>query len=538
MPKETKVNTQETISYLSSQGWSIRRISRELKIHRNTVKKYINCTTDLIAGSEPICTTDLIAGSESICTTNSAELLLKYTSGLEAANNINSEVLQQRNGPRSQCEEHQDFIKKAFEQGLSAERIWQDLKETCDFKAGYQSVSRYVRRMKKNGELPFRVLHSLPGEEAQVDYGQGAWLEDENGKRKRPHLFRIVLSYSRRGYSEVTLTQSTESFIRSLENAFRYFGGVPKVLIPDNLKAAVIKADFYDPELNPKLRSFARHYGVAVLPAKVRRPEHKGKVENGIKYCQDNALKGRKFFSLSAQNEHLLNWEKNTADTRIHGTTRIQVRSAFENVEKEKLQPLPPDFFPCFEEGERKVQRNGHVEVKRSFYSAPPEYLGRYVWVRYDAKLVRLYNQKMEQIAIHPRLVPGQYNTQSQHIPNAKINIGEFGSGYMLEPLNKIGAPCAIWGEITLQNRGIEAIRVMQGLLQLKKKYTHEQLNAAAVEAVRSETFFLKGFRELIDLENPTPTLNFEDAHPLMRKMTSYEALTPSVFELQNEDAK
>jgi hypothetical protein len=78
----------------------------------------------------------------------------------------------------------------------------------------------------------------------------------------------------------------------------------------------------------------------------------------------------------------------------------------------------------------------------------------------------------------------------------------------------------------------------MQGLLQLKKKYTHEQLNAAAVEAVRSETFFLKGFRELIDLENPTPTLNFEDAHPLMRKMTSYEALTPSVFELQNEDAK
>ena len=510
MPKVTEVNTQETISYLANQGWSIRRISRELNIHRNTVKKYINCTTDPNTGLKLICTTDLNTGSNSICTTDpNTGSMLEYSTTLEEE--TISKAAQKRNGPRSNCEDYHDFIKQEFEQGLSAERIWQDLKSSFDFKHSYQSVSRYVRRLKKNGELPFRVLHSLPGEEAQVDYGQGAWIEDENGKRKRPHLFRIVLSYSRRAYSEVVETQSTESFIRSLENAFRYFGGVPKVLIPDNLKAAVIKADYYDPELNPKLRSFARHYEIAVLPAKVRRPEHKGKVENGIKYCQDNALKGRKFYSLAEQNEFLLNWEKNVADTRIHGTTRIQVRSSFDNVEKEKLQPLPPSLFPCFEEGERKVQRNGHVEVKRSFYSAPPEYLGRHVWVRYDAKFVRVYNQKMEPIATHPRLTPGKYSTQREHIPNAKINPGEYGTKFMLQQLYKIGSPCAIWGEIVIRNRGIEAIRLLQGFIQLKKKFTHEQLNAAAVEAVRTETYFLKGVKELIDLENPTPTLGFED---------------------------
>jgi transposase len=421
MPKVIKVNTQDTISYLSSQGWSIRRIARELKIHRNTARKYLKCTSDSNTGSDSNCTSDpnigLLmkysttlnctsdsnTGSDSNCTSDpNIGLLMKYSTTLNCTSDLNTGIEAKRNGPRSICEEYHDFIKTEFEQGLSAERIWQDLQEKFNFSSGYQSVSRYVRRMKKNGELPFRVLHSLPGEEAQVDFGQGAWIEDENGKRKRPHLFRIVLSYSRKAYSEVVWKQDTESFIRALENSFRYFAGVPKVLIPDNLKAAVIKADYYDPELNPKLRSFSRHYNVAILPAKVRRPEHKGKVENGIKYCQDNALKGRKFKSLSEQNSFLKDWEHKTADTRIHGTTQIQVRSAFENVEKEKLQPLPYDLFPCFEEGERKVQRNGHVEVKRSFYSAPPEYLGRYVWVRYNSKFVRIFSQKMEQIAIHP----------------------------------------------------------------------------------------------------------------------------------------
>src|SRR5271168_3074072 len=110
-----------------------------------------------------------------------------------------------------------------------------------------------------------------PGAEAQVDFGQGAWVIVD-GKRKRPHLFRVVLSHSRKGYSEVVWRQTTESFIRCLENSFRHFGGVPRTLVIDNLRAAVTRADWFDPELCPKVRSFAEHYGIAILPTKPYTP--------------------------------------------------------------------------------------------------------------------------------------------------------------------------------------------------------------------------------------------------------------------------
>ena len=108
-----------------------------------------------------------------------------------------------------------------------------------------------------------------------------------------------MLSHSRKAYSEVVFRQTTENLIRCLENAFWHFGGVPKTLIPDNLKAAVLKADWYDPDLNPKVGAFARHYSTVILPTKPYTPRHKGKVESGIKYIKQNALKGRSFASLA-----------------------------------------------------------------------------------------------------------------------------------------------------------------------------------------------------------------------------------------------
>jgi len=121
-------------------------------------------------------------------------------------------------------------------------------------------------------------------------------------------VFRIVLSYSRKAYSEVVLRQTTEDFIRCLENAFRHFGGVPTTLVIDNLRAAVTRADWYEPELNPKVREFCHHYGTVVLPTRPRSPEHKGKVESSVKYVKNNALKGRIFDSVADENQFLLRW--------------------------------------------------------------------------------------------------------------------------------------------------------------------------------------------------------------------------------------
>src|SRR5262249_34117450 len=155
------------------------------------------------------------------------------------------------------------------------------------------------------------------------------------------YVFRIVLSHSRKAYSEVVYRQTTDDFLRCLENAFRHFGGAPRRLILDNLRAAVTKADWFDPELNPKVRSFAAHYGTLFWPTRPSSRWHRGKVEKGVDYVQDNALKGRRFPSLEQENVFLLDWELTVADTRIHGTTRRQVGTYFAEVERAALVPLP-----------------------------------------------------------------------------------------------------------------------------------------------------------------------------------------------------
>ena len=517
MPKVITVDIQYSIQSLHRNGFSKRRIARELGINRRTVNKYL--AVKLVDPDEPgKCTSNSNTGSEGKCTSNS--------------NTGSGKECQRHSGPRSSCEAYAETIRGKYCHGLSGQRIYQDLKADHGFAGSAQSVRRFLRGLKTSAQLPDRVMHSLPGEELQVDFGRGAPILQANGRKKRPHLFRAVLCHSRKGYSEVVWRQDTETFLRALENAFRHFGGVPEKVVPDNLKAAVIKADWYDPEINPKLRSFARHYGTAILPTKPYTPEHKGKVENAVKYCQDNALKGRVFNSLSEENEFLRYWEKNIADTRIHGTTQIQVRKAFSEVEKASLTPLPVDLFPCFEESERKVQRNGHVELARSFYSVPPEYMGQTVWIRYTDRSIRIYDSSFqEKIAVHCRIPMGKYSTHRIHIHKAKINAGEYGSDHLLKKVLCIGPECAIWGEVMLQNRGIEGIRVLQGLLSLGRKHSADQLNQAALTATGAGIFNLRAFRKLLSNQDDLPSLNFVECHPYIRKMSSYQDLTPNVFD-------
>ena len=179
----------------------------------------------------------------------------------------------------SKCEPYREVIEAKLELGLTAKRIHQDLVGEYGFEAKYHSVRRFVQRLGAGCPLPFRRMECEPGEEAQIDFGTGAPIVGADGRRHRTHVFRIVLSHSRKAYSEAVLRQTTDDFIRCIENAFHHFGGAPKTLVIDNLKAAVTKADWYDPELNPKIQSFCAHYDTVVLPTKPRMPRHKGKVE-------------------------------------------------------------------------------------------------------------------------------------------------------------------------------------------------------------------------------------------------------------------
>ena len=303
---QLKLNEQQSVLTLHQAGWSNRAIARELRLNRETVGKYLRAPT-VTTGAEPPKPAIAIPGS------------LPAADSKPAISTAGSVA-----GRKSTCAVWEPQIAAALGQGLTAQRIYQDLVTEYQFSGSYQSVKRFVRQLGTTLPLPWRRMEREPGLEMQVDFGKGAWIEAD-GQRKRPLGFRVVLSHSRKGYSEAVWQQTTENFIRCLENAFRYFGGVPHTTVIDNLRAAVTQADWRDPELNPKLAAFAEHYQTVILPTKPYTPRHKGKIEAGIKYVQDNALKGRVFGSLAAENQFLLEWESRVADTCIHGTTRQQV---------------------------------------------------------------------------------------------------------------------------------------------------------------------------------------------------------------------
>jgi len=300
MANYLKMATVQAILTLKERGWSNRRIERELGIRRETVSRYVrrNAERSKPAKAPPGLDIAELAhnGDDSKAArapTGSgwSKPATKAPPGsLEIDIGHQADPVEPHGGPTSRCEPFREIIKGKLEQELTAKRIHQDLIADYGFPGSYYSVRRFVRRLGKANPLPFRRMESAPGDQAQVDFGTGRPIITADGKRRRSHVFRIVLSNSRRGYSESVFRQTTEDFIGCLENAFWHFGGVPKTLIIDNLKAAVSKADWFDPELNPRLQSFCEHYGTVVLPTKPYTPRHKGKIENGIGYVQDNAL--------------------------------------------------------------------------------------------------------------------------------------------------------------------------------------------------------------------------------------------------------
>jgi transposase len=497
MANQLKMAMMQAIITLLERGWSYRRIARELGIHRETVARY-----DGMRSAKPAISTP----------------------GSEVADHVHGPPASRSPGRLSACEPYAEIVRSKLEVGLTAQRIFQDLRTDTGFTGSYSSVKRYVHRLGAVTPLPFRRMECAPGEEAQVDFGAGPWIVVD-GRRRRTKVLRIILSHSRKGYSEAILRETTESFIRCLENAFRAFGGVPATLVLDNLKAAVQNPDWFDPDLNPKITSFARHYGIAILPTKSYTPRHKGKIESGIGYVKSNALKGRLFASLVDVNTWLAHWERTIADTRIHGTTKKQVRELFECVERGALRPLPQEAFPCFHEARRKVHRDGHVEVERAYYSVPPEYLAREVWVRYDTRLVRLYNDRFEQIATHARAHPGRFHTDPRHISDKKISGVERGIEYLLSKASRIGPDADLWARAMIDERGIEGVRVLQGFVSLASRHPASVINRASRVALTSRLFRLRPLRELCKRLRDQEPLAFIDSHTLIRPLSEYQEL-------------
>ena len=471
---------QTLIKQLLKLGWSYRRIEKETGIRHETVSKYDpnhpRYREDSKAANVPTDSTKSDIENRPKCPpTENEENLLDSTLSPPESSIKSTRV--------SNAANYDSVIREKLILGLSAQRIYQDLVCEYDFEHGYDCIKRYVRKLKKKNPKVFARIHTKPGEEAQVDFGKGAPTL-KNGRYIRPWFFKMVLSHSRHSYEECVWQQDIETFIQCHERAFDEFGGVPSIIRVDNLKSAVLKANLFDPELNPLFAAFARHYNFSILPCLPRKPEHKGKTESGVGYTKDNALKGLKFNSIKDQNDHLRFWNKRWARTRIHGTMKKQVWAVFVNEESKALKPLPKDIFQFFNIGPRIVHNDGHIEVKKAYYSVPHYLVGRQLNVHFNGKWVKaFYNNKL--VAFHRTIQPGKFQTDRKHIPEHFSLTTEEYKNRLINRCSEIGRHCKLWAIKVIKERNQLGFRAIQGVLRLNQKYANETINMACAQAVK-----------------------------------------------------
>ena len=300
-------------------------------------------------------------------------------------------------------------------------RLNQELKVRCS----YAPVWHYVTTLEgRQPEVTLRI-ETEPGEEGQVDFGYAGRMWDPVSRRMRKAwLFVMALSWSRHQYVVFVFDQKIETWLACHASAFAFFGGVPKKIKIDNLKAAIVRASMDDPQVQRSYRECAEHYGFLISPCRVRTPQHKGKVEAGVKYIKGRFLPGRNYGEVGCNVTHanadVITWIKETAGQRIHGTTRQKPLERFESGERAALQVLPEQTFDPAVWTELKCHRDGYVVFEHSYYSVPFRWVEQRLAVRVSAKRVELHIHH-ERIATHTRATaPGQRITLPLHLPPYK----------------------------------------------------------------------------------------------------------------------
>ena len=495
--------------------WSYRRIEAETGVRRETVSRYDAARRAKAAKVFPGSDTSSTAGVGEAASDAASNAAKVFPGSVSKA----AKVFPGSARSRASAAYYRDAITEKLDAGLSAQRIWQDLVEEFGYGASYESVKRFVRTLAPRPRA-VGVFHHAPGAEGQVDFFRGApTLHAATGEWRRPWVFRMTLGHSRHGYEEAVDDQQLETFLRLHERAFRDLGGVPLVIRHDNLKAAVVRACLYDPDGNEIYRAFAEHWHFTPLPTQPRHPQENGKQERSGGYVKDNALKGRQFDSLAEQNVFLRHWNRTVARLRIHGTTRRQVWTHFLQVEQPALQPLAPTAFPIFKTGMRTVHADGHVEVAGAFYPVPLALLGRRLRVQWDAHLVRNFADDTL-AAVHRLVSPGSYALRAGEA-HASTRQDAFVER-LLGQCDRVGPALRAWADAAFAARGVRAIRLLQGVLQLTRTHPRERLLAAVEIALTHQHFRYQTIRRLADATPAAPRPPLVTDDPAIRPMTQY----------------
>jgi transposase len=557
---------KQQVLALGRLGWSLRQIQQATHIRRETASQYLKAAGIAVRppggwgrraakpANEVI--TDFDAGKAAVAVitdpncnpkTNPENLSTKgkATATSKPANEVitDSEVITDpspsqpdevsafsseqvtslRHSPRASASEpYREAIELGLRHGRNAVAIYQDLVDQYRFANSYQSVQRFVRKLRGTQTPEARVVITTPpGQEAQVDYGTGPMVRDpESRKYRRTRLFVMTLGCSRKAVRLLVFRSSARIWAELHERAFRRLGGATRIVVHDNLREGVLVPDIYDPALNPLYRDVLAHYGAVAMPCRIQDPDRKGKVEASVGHAQKTPLKGLRFESLEQAQAYLDRWEERWADTRIHGTTKRQVAVMFAE-EKPFLLPLPLEPFRYYQYGERIVHLDGCVEVEAAYYGASPGWIGRVVRVQWDELFVRLLDPKTGQLLReHVRQKRGWYRIKPEdHSQRTPLRTSQ-----LLWRASRAGTHIGTLCESIHRQQGEVGVRRILGVLALAKKYgaaATDQACAAALEIGVVEYRFVRRYLERC----PQAPLSLQQVDPLIRELVQYRDL-------------
>jgi transposase len=460
-------------------GTGIKTIARMQKISKNTIKRYRGILETILENQS-----ELASNIDRIM--EQFQLLRKQNKY-----SVNFEWL----------ENHETLINKLSLKSDNYFILYPQLVEH-GYQGSYSSLLRYINKYRETKDAPVYRIETKPGEYAQVDFGyMGLIFDPVTGKEEKAWVFVMVLCYSRHAYYEIVRNQDVETWCFCHIHAFEFFGGVPCIIIPDNLKSGILKASFTDPVINKSYADLATHYGFQVDPCLPGVPEHKGKVESGVKYVKNNFLPFKTFTSFHDANRQLKEWNKTCASVRTHGTTRRQPIDLFRTYEKQQMKPVIAERFEIPEYKRLKVARDIHIQFDYAYYSVPYELRGEYVIARKTRSQVTIFKDGIDLVAVHPVVQKGKRQTQMVHYPPDEDNYLRNDTSYCLKTAQGIGESTHRIVKELLEGGVIRNLRGTQNILRLSKKYGCERLENACKRAERFGNYEYHSIKNILEKE-------------------------------------
>ena len=482
--KPIEIMNLKQIIQLKNQGTSNRRISELLDIHRNTINKYIR----LIKASD-------VSLSELLELDNASLIELFPTT--DTIDDRRYEVL---SGYFPQ------FVKELRKVGCTKEKLWKRYITYHPEGYGSSQFNYHLNHWLSNRKVSGKLNHSY-GEKLFVDYtGKKLQITDRHtGEIIDVEVFVAILPASHYVYAEATLSQQKEDFINSINNTLSFLGGVPRVIVPDNLKSAVTKSSKYEPVLNKTFKDQGQHYGFAINPARRYKPQDKALVEGAVKLVYQRIfyeLSGQTFFSIKDLNKAILKKVKtfNLHHMKTYDTSRFKL---FNEYEKSKLQDLPNQKYELKEYRIATVQKMGYIylSVDKNYYSVPYRYIGKKVEVQYNTETIEIYINH-QRIASHLRNYrKGYYTTNKDHLASSHSFYSGWKPEYFLQQANDIGEDVYQFvSKMMAQAEYPEiAYKSALGVIHLKSGYEKSRINKACKIGLDNNLLHYRSIKNILD---------------------------------------